>query len=126
MQQPVRQTEIPVLMDSQVYGRQTGKGKGFSSKQESVGVLGSFSWEDVNTCLRTLHRAPTMDQRLLAPSLSLVCGDNDYWGYSSGARCLRQLHHEKVRFSLGQMTHTRDLSSSLCYLQLSCEFLDLS
>lgn len=77
MQQPVRHIKIPVLMDSQVYGKDSGKGKGFSSKQEAVGMLGSFSWGDVNTCLLTLHRAPTMDQRLLPPSLSPVCGDND-------------------------------------------------
>jgi hypothetical protein len=50
------------------------------------GQLGSFSLGGVNTCLLTLHKAPTMDQKLLPPCLSLVRGDGDCWGCSSGAQ----------------------------------------
>lgn len=68
VQQPVRQTKIPVLDGlSGLWKRQTGKCKGFSSKQEPVGVSGSFPLGEMNTCLLTLHRAPTTDQRLLPP-----------------------------------------------------------
>lgn len=44
---------------SGLWKRQTREGKGFSREQEAVGESGSFSWEDVNTCLLTLDQQRT-------------------------------------------------------------------